>query len=51
MKAPIFSQQQRNSFLVPELEVAKLKFCREFEKSKYYKFLEKIVDFLAKKIN
>lgn len=48
MKTPIFSQQQRNSFLVPELEVAKLKFCREFEKTKFWKLLEKTVDFLAK---
>lgn len=48
MKKPIFTEEQRRSWYAPELEVAKLKFKREFEKSNLGQILKKIVEWLAK---
>jgi hypothetical protein len=48
MKKPIFSQEERNEWTVPELEVAKLKFAREFMKGWVGRFLQRTVDRLAK---
>lgn len=48
MKKPIFSEEQRRNWLVPELEVAKMKFRREFDRSWHGRFNYKIIDWLAK---
>jgi hypothetical protein len=48
MKKPIFTEEQRRSWYSPELEVAKLKFKREFEKSNLGRLMKRIVEWLAK---
>lgn len=48
MKKPIFSEEQRRNLYVPELEVAKLKFKREFEKSNLGQFIKRMVKWLTK---
>lgn len=48
MKKPIFTKEQRRSWYSPELEVAKLKFKREFEKSNLGRLMKRIVEWLAK---
>jgi len=48
MKKPIFTEQQRRSWYNPELEVAKLKFKREFEKSNLGQLLKRIVEWLTR---
>lgn len=48
MKKPIFTKEQRRSWVISELEVAKLKFKREFEKSNLGQFIKRIVEWLAK---
>lgn len=48
MKKPIFPEEQRRSMLAPELEVTKLKFKREFEKSGLGQFMKRIVEWLTK---
>ncbi len=47
MKKPIFTFEQRNNWYAPELEVAKMKFKREFHKSILGKFIQLCVDFIA----
>ncbi len=44
MKKPIFTEDQRRMFLYPELEVEKLKFKREFMKTKIGILLYQTVD-------
>ena len=48
MKKPIFTEEQRRLMYSPELEVAKLKFKREFGKSNLGQFIRRIVEWLAK---
>ena len=48
MKKPIFTEEQRRSWTVPEFEVAKLKFRREFEKTELGLFIKKTVIWLDK---
>ena len=48
MKKPIFTEEQRRSWYSPELEVAKLKFKREFEKSNLGQLINGIVEWLSK---
>jgi len=48
MKKPIFTEAQRRSWPLPEVEIDKLKFKREFGKSNLGLFLKSIIDWLAK---
>ncbi len=50
MKKPIFTNKQRCSWYAPELEVAKLKFKRDFEKTEMFKTFCGIVNWLNKKL-
>lgn len=51
MKKPIFTESQRRNWPYPELEVAKLKFKREFEKSNLGKLIKRTVEWLSKMLN
>lgn len=48
MKKPIFSEEQRRSWIIPEIEVAKLKFKREFKKTNLFRIMKKIVEWTEK---
>lgn len=48
MKKPIFTEEQRRSLYIPELEVAKLKFKREFEKTNFIRFIKWLLEKLSK---
>ncbi|WP_156033046.1 hypothetical protein [Sediminibacter sp. Hel_I_10] len=50
MKKPILTQKRRQEFLFPEIAIWKLSVLRDFERSFLYDFLEKIVDWLSRKI-
>ncbi|BFM41668.1 hypothetical protein CFS9_03090 [Flavobacterium sp. CFS9] len=51
MKRPIISQQERSCMINPKLEVAKLKFKREIDRSRFGQMLYKIVQRLSKKLS
>ena len=51
MKKPIFPEHVRRTWPVPELEIAKLKFKREFEKSNLGQLMKRIVEWLARVID
>lgn len=51
MKKPIFTEEQRRLWVILELEVAKLKFKRAFEKSNLGKFIKRMVELLAKALS
>lgn len=51
MRKPILTEEQRCSWYAPELEVAKLKLKREFEKSNLGQFIKRIVEWLAKMLS
>jgi len=48
MKKPIFSEIQRHSLIIPEIEIAKLKIKRELEKSKLGQLIKICVEQLVK---
>ena len=47
MKKPIFTEQLRRTWFLPELEIAKLKFKREFEKSILGRLIKNITEWLS----
>jgi len=47
MKKPIFKEKERRNWLVPELEVLKLKIRRTIDRSWYGKLNYKILDWLS----
>lgn len=51
MKKPIFTEQERRMMYSPELEVAKLRFRREFERSELGQALKKIAEWLTGVLN
>jgi hypothetical protein len=50
MGKPIFTQNQRNSWMIPELEVAKLKFKREIDNSLLGKLMRRVIKWLSGKL-
>lgn len=48
MKKPIFKEEDRRNWIAPELEVAKMKFRRAFDRSWYGKLNYRILDVIAK---
>lgn len=42
MKTPIFSESHRRSMYAPEIEIAKLKFRRAFDRTALWSFVNKI---------
>lgn len=48
MKKPIFSETQRHLWPYPEIEIAKLKFKREIEKSSLGKFIIRFNNWISK---
>lgn len=49
MKKPIYSKEELRDFINPELEIAKLKFMREIEKSNFGKFIKYTSEILEPK--
>lgn len=49
MKKPIFKYEDRTNWISPELEIAKMKFRREFDRSKFGKILDKIINWITTK--
>lgn len=47
MKTPHISEEKRRDMIFPELEVAKLQFCKSLSQSLIFKFIEKIVDVMT----
>ena len=51
MKKPIFIEKDRRNWLVPELEVLKMRIRRTIDRSWYGKLNYKILDWLSEKLN
>ena len=48
MKKPFFTQYQRQTTTLIDLEIAKLKFKREFEKTNLFRFMDHLIIKLGK---
>ena len=51
MKKPILTFEQRTNIISPELEVAKIRFKREFEKSPLGRFIQQSVEIITKMLD